>query len=74
MGMAVNQPGHQCAPAAINDRCTLGIDQLRGNGLNQFAFDQDAGVFDTLLIDAVENMDIGDQRLLGFAFIQNNRS
>ncbi len=54
--MAVDQPRHQGAPAAIDDIGALGLDRLRGDFPDGLAFDQQ-------LMTALKLTDLGLEQL-----------
>ena len=63
MNVGINQARHESAATAVDD---LGICHRKGFGRDfrdQAIDDEDIGVFNPLLIDAVEDMEIGEKDL-----------
>ncbi len=72
--MAVGQAGHQCASAAV-DHPPHGHRQRFGRDRgNLVAGDDDIGVLDEILVDAVEHVDVGKQRDLRISVLRPRRN
>ena len=54
---------HQRAPAAVDDRGVISRAHNCTDRLNQVALDEDVHVFEELIVCAVEDVDVGQQRL-----------
>ena len=72
MGMTVDQPRHQRAATAVDDRRAHGFNYAIGHLLDQVALDQHAHAHGELFGLAVEDVDVGDQDLR-FGLIRRDR-
>ena len=63
MNMRVDQARHQRASAAVDHRGALRVNRAGRDLLDQVAFDKNVGVFDELLLLAVEDVDVSKEGL-----------